>query len=156
MAKAKKPVPQGFRTVTANLCVEDASEAIAWYQKAFGAEEISRMTGPDGLIWHAELRIGDTVVCLNDPMMGSRGVRSYGGSPTSLMIFVGDCDGLFARAVGAGAKGNMPPADMFWGDRYGSLRDPYGYDWSIGTHKEDLTMEELDSRFREFLKNTPR
>jgi len=150
MAKAKNAVPQGFHTVTPQLTLENAAESIAWYVNAFGAEEVSRALGPDGKVMHAELRIGDSPIIVNDAMMGSKTAHGYGGSPASLWVYVEDCDALFNRAKAAGAKvADGPMGDMqdqFWGDRCGTLFDPEGYRWTIATHKEDLTPEELDSR----------
>lgn len=155
MAKAKKAVPEGFHTVTPQLTLDNAVQAIDWYKKALGAEEVSRAVGPDGTIMHAELRIGDSRIMVNDAMMGGKGPKAIGGSPASLWIYVEDCDALFNRAVAAGgqvagAMGTM--ADQFWGDRCGSFTDPHGYRWTIATHKEDLTREELQKRQDEFMK----
>jgi PhnB protein len=154
MAKAKSPIPEGYHTVTPHLIFDDAAKAIDWYKKALGAEEKSRALGPDGKIMHAELQIGNSRIMLNDAMGGGKSAKSLGGSPISLWIFVEDCDKLFNRAVAAG--GNVPPGpmgqlgDQFWGDRAGSVLDPYGYHWTIATRKEDLSREEMDRRAREF------
>ena len=150
--KAKRAVPEGYHNVTPQLTLDHAAEAIDWYKKALGAEEISRSVGPDGKIMHAEIRIGDSRIMLNDALMGAKGPAAYGGSPASLWLFVEDCDALFNRAVGAGAKVGMPIADQFWGDRMGNVADPYGYTWSIATRKEDLTLEEMNRRAAEFFK----
>ena len=124
-----------------------------WAQNnALGIEELSRATGPDGKVMHAELRIGDSRIMVNDPMMGSKGPKAFGGSPASLWIYVEDCDGLFNRAVGAGGEVKMAMADQFWGDRCGTFQDPHGYSWTIATHKEELTREEIEARQKEFLK----
>ena len=148
MAKAKQPIPDGFHTVTPHLIMKDAAGALEFYKKAFGAEETSRMPGPDGKVMHAELKIGDSMLMIADefPDMGSSGPKSIGGSPVTLHIYVDDVDALFDRAVKAGGKVTMPLADMFWGDRYGRLEDPFGHQWSIGTHTEDLTPEEIGQR----------
>ncbi len=148
MAKAKQPIPDGFHTVTPHLIMKDAAGAIEFYKNAFGAEETSRVPGPDGKIMHAELKIGSSMLMIADefPDMGSRGPQSIGGSPVTLHIYVDDVDALFDRAVKAGGKVTMPLADMFWGDRYGRLEDPFGHQWSIGTHTEDLTPEEIGQR----------
>ena len=157
MAKAKKAVPEGFHTVTPQLTLDDAVAAIEWYKKALGAEELSRAAGPDGKIMHAELRIGDSRIMLNDAMMGGKGPKAIGGSPASLWIYVDDCDALFNRAVAAGAQvlggpmGQMQ--DQFWGDRCGTFKDPEGYTWTIATRKEDLTREEMDQRQAEWMKS---
>ena len=156
MAKAKKAIPEGFHTVTPHLIMENAAEAIDWYKKALGAEEKGRNVGPDGKIMHAELRIGDSIIMLNDAMMGGKGPRTLGGSPASLFVYVEDADALFNRAVAAGGKvpagpmGNM--ADQFWGDRCGTFSDPQGYTWTIATRKEDLTPQEIEQRQDAFFK----
>jgi PhnB protein len=156
MAKAKKAVPEGFHTVTPQLTLDDAAQAIDWYKKGLGAEEVSRHAGPDGKIMHAELRIGDSRIMVNDALMGGKGPKGMGGSPASLWLYVEDCDALFNRAVSAGAQ--VPPgpmgqvADQFWGDRCGMFTDPHGYRWTIATRKEDLTREEMDKRGAEFMK----
>ncbi len=149
MAKAKRAVPEGYHTITPQLTLDRAAEAIEWYKKALGAEELGRAVGPDGKIMHAELRIGDSRFMLNDEMMGGRGPKSLGGSPASLWLYVEDCDSLFDRATAAGGHvlpGMGKMADQFWGDRSGTFEDPYGYRWTIATHKEDLTPEERKQR----------
>ena len=157
MAKAKKAVPDGYHTITPQLTLDNAAQAIDWYKKALGAQEVSRAEGPDGKIMHAEIRIGDSRIMLNDEMGGGKGPKAMGGSPASLWVYVEDCDALFNRAVGAGAQ--VPPgpmgqiADQFWGDRTGTFTDPHGYRWTIATHKEDLTPEEMKQRMDEFMKN---
>ena len=152
MAKAQSPVPKGYHTITPHLVLDHAAAAIDWYKRALGIEELSRATGPDGKVMHAELRIGDSRIMVNDPMMGSKGPKAFGGSPASLWIYVEDCDGLFNRAVGAGGEVKMAMADQFWGDRCGTFQDPHGYSWTIATHKEELTREEIEARQKEFLK----
>ena len=150
MAKAKSPIPEGHHTVTPQLTLENAAQTLAWYAKAFGAKEVSRAIGPDGKIMHAEIRIGDSPVMVNDAMMGSKGPRAQGGSPASLWVYVEDCDALYNRAKAAGGKVPDGPMgqmqDQFWGDRCGSIIDPEGYTWTIATHKEDLTPEEMKKR----------
>jgi uncharacterized glyoxalase superfamily protein PhnB len=143
--KKVEAVPKAYGSVTAALAVRGAADAIAFYEKAFGAKELSRMPGPDGKLMHAEVKIGDTIVMLGDeaPEMGSPSPQALNGSPVSLMLYVKDVDAVFARAVAAGAKPVMPPADMFWGDRYGALTDPFGHRWSIATHKADLTPKQM-------------
>lgn len=156
MAKAKHAVPEGHHTVTPQLTLDNAVQAIEWYKKALGAEEVARAVGPDGQILHAEVRIGDSLIMLNDAMMGGKGPNAMGGSPASLWVYVEDCDALFTRAMAAGARvvdgpmGRM--ADQFWGDRCGTLTDPQGYRWTIATHKEDLSPEEIEKRQTEFMK----
>ena len=156
MAKAKHAVPEGLHTVTPQLTLDNAVEAIEWYKKGLGAEEISRAVGPDGKIMHAEIRIGDSKIMLNDAMMGGKGPKALGGSPMSLWIYVENCDALFNRAVAAGARAGDGPmgkmSDQFWGDRCGLVTDPHGYSWTIATHKEDLTPQEMQQRQAEFMK----
>jgi PhnB protein len=160
MAKAAKAVPAGYHTITPSLTLDNAGETIDWYKKALGAEEVSRSVGPDGKIMHAELKIGDSRFMMNDVMMGGKGPQAYGGSPASFWLYVENCDALFNRAVGAGAKVQMPLADQFWGDRGGAVADPAGYTWWISTRKEDLTPTEMQQRAAEFFKQmaqpTPR
>jgi PhnB protein len=157
MAKAKSAVPEGYHTVTPQLTLDNAVKAIDWYKMALGAEEMSRAVGPDGKIMHAELRVGDSRIMVNDAMMGAKGPNTLGGSPSSLWVYVEDCDALFNRAVGAGGQVAGGPMgamqDQFWGDRCGTFKDPEGYSWTIATHKEDLTREELDQRQAEWMKN---
>jgi PhnB protein len=156
MAKAKHAVPEGHHTITPQLAFDNAAAAIEWYKKALGAEDLGRAIGPDGKIMHAEIRIGDSRIMLNDSMMGAKGPKALGGSPASLWVYVEDCDSLFKRAVAAGAQiahgamGEMQ--DQFWGDRSGTFTDPHGYTWTIATHKEDLTPEEMKQRQDEFMK----
>ena len=151
MAKAAKPVPDGYHTITPQLTLDNAARSIDWYKAALGAEEIGRSAGPDGKIMHAELKIGDSRIMVNDVMMG-KGPKQFGGSPASLWLYVNDCDALFKRAVGAGAEVRMPLADQFWGDRGGAIADPEGYTWWISTRKEDLTPTEMQQRSAEFFK----
>jgi PhnB protein len=150
MAQAKHAVPEGHHTVTPQLTLENAAQAIDWYKEALGAVEIARAIGPDGKIMHAEISVGDSRIMVNDAMMGAKGPNGMGGSPASLWVYVDDCDTLFNRAKAAGAKVAGGPMgemqDQFWGDRCGSLIDPEGYRWTIATHKEDLTPEEMDQR----------
>ena len=157
MAKAaKNAVPEGYSTVTLQLTLDNAASAIDWYKKALGAEELGRALGPDGKIMHAEMRIGNSRIMLNDAMMGGKGPLAMGGSPASLWIYVEDCDALFNRAVAAGgtiALGGMGAmADQFWGDRSGTFVDPHGYRWTIASHKEDLTPEEMQARQEAWMK----
>ncbi|HJR61366.1 MAG TPA: VOC family protein [Vicinamibacterales bacterium] len=156
MAKAKKAIPEGYHTVTPQLTLDNAAQALEWYKQALGAVETGRAVGPDGKILHAEMRIGDSPLMVNDAMMGSKGPKAIGGSPAALWIYVEDCDALFNRAVAAGAKVAAGPmgqmADQFWGDRCGTLTDPHGYSWTIATHKEDLSREELERRQADWMK----
>jgi PhnB protein len=152
MAKAAQPVPEGYHSITPQLTLDNAAQTIEWYKKALGATELSRSVGPDGKIMHAELKIGDSRFMVNDTMEGYRGPKAFGGSPASLWVYVPDSDALFNRAVGAGAKVQMPLDDQFWGDRGGALADPEGYTWWIATRKEDLTPDEMRRRAEEFFK----
>jgi len=145
---AVKPIPDGYHAVTPHLAVRDAAKALEFYAKAFGAEELFRMPGPGGVVMHAEVRIGDSIVMLGEESaeMGSSSPQTIGGSPVSLLLYVKDVDASFARATTAGCKAEMPPTDMFWGDRYGKLVDPYGHRWGMATHKEDVSPEEMAKR----------
>jgi len=147
-----KPVPEGHHTITPSLTVKGGAQAIDFYKKAFNATEKGRFLGPDGLIMHAELKIGDSPIFLVDesPMMGNKGPLTLGGSPTSIQLYVEDCDAWFNRAVSAGAKVVMPVADQFWGDRWGQLTDPFGHSWGIATHKVDMTQDEMVERGKAF------
>jgi PhnB protein len=152
MSVPVKPIPEGARSVTPHLVVKGVSEAIAFYEKAFGAKEKFRMVVPGGQeIGHAELIIGDSPVYLAGefPDWGSLGPQSLGGSPVTIHLFVEDVDAVFARAVEAGATATMPPDNAFWGDRYGKLTDPFGHHWSIATHIEDVPPDELPKRMEE-------
>src|ERR1700704_3735844 len=156
MTRAKNAVPNGHHTVTPHLILDNAAQAIDWYKKALGAEEVTRAIGPDGKIMHAEIRIGDSLIMVNDLMGGGKGPKAFGGSPASLWIYVENCDVLFNRAVAAGGKVAEGPmgsmGDQFWGDRCGTFTDPQGYKWTIATHKEDLTPQEMEKRQAEFFK----
>jgi PhnB protein len=155
MAKAKQAIPEGFHTLTPQLTLDNAAQTIEWYKKALGAVEIMRSLGPDGKVMHAELRIGNSPLMVNDVVMG-KGPKALGGSPASLWIYTDDCDAVFNRAVSAGAKPAGGPMgqvqDQFWGDRSGTFTDPEGYQWTVATHKEDLTREEIEERQAEFFK----
>jgi len=145
------PVPPGNHTVTAGLVVKGGKRAIEFYKTAFGATELGVMLGPDGSVMHAEFKIGDTKLHLADelPAMGALSPQTLGGSPVSLNIYTEDCDAMFKRAVDAGAKATAPPADMFWGDRYCKITDPFGHNWAILTHIEDVSMQEMEKRGKE-------
>jgi PhnB protein len=140
-----KSIPEGMHTVTPHLICAGAAEAIEFYKKAFGAVELSRMPGPDGKVMHASIRIGDSVIMLNDefPEWGSFGAKHFKGSPVIIHLYVENADAAFDQAMRAGAKVTMPLADMFWGDRYGKVEDPFGHQWSIGTHIRDVTPEQM-------------
>ena len=145
---AVKPIPEGYHSVTPYLVVQGAARAIDFYKKIFGASERMRMDGPNGTIGHAEIEIDGSVIMLADefPDMGFRGPQSIGGTPVSLMLYVQDVDDCFRRAIAAGARELQPVKDQFYGDRSGTLQDPFGHVWTVGTHKEDLSPEELRKR----------
>jgi PhnB protein len=145
---ATQPIPEGYHTITPYLAVDDASEAIEYYKKAFGANERVRMDAPGGKIGHAELEIGDSLVMLSDPFPQSstRTPSELGGSSVSIFMYVEDVDATVKRAVDAGATITMEIADQFWGDRFGSVKDPFGHQWSIATHVEDVPPEEMAER----------
>jgi PhnB protein len=148
-----KPIPEGMHTVVSYLTLNNAGEAIDFYKKAFGAEEVVRMTGPGGHgVMHAELKIGDSLLFLADefPGMGNPSPKTLGGTTVGIHLNVADVDAVFARAVAAGARAEMPPADMFWGDRFGKLTDPFGHSWSLSTHIEDVSHEEMARRSEAF------
>jgi len=145
---AVKPIPEGYHSLQTYLAVEDASKAIEFYKEAFGAEENFRMPGPDGKVAHAELQIGDSKLMLSDPFPQSsvRPPVERGGPTASVFMYVEDVDATFEQAQGAGADVVSELEDMFWGDRFGTLVDPFGHVWSIATHKEDLSEEEMAER----------
>ena len=149
-----KPIPDGYHSVTPYLIVNGAARALDFYKQAFGATELLRMDGPDGSIGHAEIKIGDSPVMLADehPQMGFRSPRTLGGPGVSLMIYVENVDEVFPRAISAGAKELRAIQDQFYGDRSGTLEDPFGHIWTISTHKEDLSNEEMNRRSQELLK----
>ena len=145
---ATQPVPEGYHTVTPYLAVEDAARAIEFYTQAFGAKEVVRMDAPGGKIGHAELEIGDSRIMLSDPFPQSstKPPKDLGGTSFSVMMYVADVDAAFKRAVDAGASVSMELSDMFWGDRFGSVTDPFGHSWSLATHVEDVPPEEMAER----------
>ena len=142
------PIPEGYRRVTPYLIVDGAAAAIDFYTSVLGATERMRMDAPEGRVGHAELEIGDSVIMLADehPEMNARGPRSTGGTPVSLHMYVEDVDSVFERAVEAGAKSLRPVEDQFYGDRTGSLKDPFGHVWHLATHVEDVSMAQLKKR----------
>lgn len=148
-----KPIPDGYHSVTPYLIVNGAARAIDFYKQAFGATELLRMDGPDGSVGHAEIKIGDSPVMLADehPQMGFRSPRTLGGAGISLMIYLENVDEVFPRAIAAGAKELRAIQDQFYGDRSGTLEDPFGHVWTISTHKEDLSNEEMSRRSQELL-----
>jgi PhnB protein len=145
---AVKPIPEGYHTATPYLAVDDAAEAIEYYKKALGAKERGRMETPDGKIGHAELQIGDSVVMLSDPLpqATTRTPKELGGTSASVFLYVEDVDAVVKDAVDAGASVTMEVADQFWGDRFGTIADPFGHLWSIATHIEDVPPEEMAER----------
>jgi PhnB protein len=153
-----KPIPEGYHTLTPYMTVRNAARAIEFYKQAFGAVEKGVMKGPDGKVMHAELRIGDSLFMLADefPEFGSMSPQSTGGSGTGLHIYIEDVDSAFDRAIKAGGVVEMPVSDMFWGDRYGKLVDPFGHKWSIATHKRDMSKEEIDAAQKEFMSRMPK
>ena len=153
-----KPVPDGYHTITPFMTVRDAARAIEFYKQAFGAVEKGTMKGPDGKVMHSELRIGDSIFMLGDefPEFGSLSPQSTGGTGMGLHIYTEDVDSAFDRAIKAGGVVEMPVMDMFWGDRYGKLIDPFGHKWSIATHKRDVSMEEMKAAQEEFMSRMPK
>jgi PhnB protein len=147
-------LPEGYRTVTPYLSLKGADEAIEWYKTALGAEEVVRMPGPDGKLMHGEIKIGDSMVMLSEefPQQGHKSPLSLGGSGVSIHLYVPDCDAAYKRAVDAGATSKMPPANMFWGDRFGSFTDPYGHQWSVATHVEEVEPAEMEKRMEAEMK----
>lgn len=142
-----KPIPKGMHTVTPSLVLRDCARAIQFYERAFGAKELMRMPSPDGSsIWHAELKIGDSIVYLNDEMPGApaRAPSPMQPAAMSIQLYVEDCDAFFARAIKAGGQSTMKLEDMFWGDRMGMLTDPFGYQWAISTHVRDVPQAEME------------
>jgi PhnB protein len=148
MAKTVNPIPAHLHTVTPNLVIKEAKEAMEFYKKAFGAEEVMSMDGPDGKLMHGEIKIGDSVIFISDecPQMGSLGPLSRGGATSSMMIYSNDVDRAFDKAVKAGCTVKMPLTDMFWGDRFCALTDPYGQSWSLLMHIEDVSVEDMKKR----------
>src|SRR5262245_8694450 len=145
---AVKPVPEGYHTATPYLVIKGASEALSYYQKAFGAEVVVRMEGPGGSIAHAEIKIGDSFIMLGEenPQQGFKSPSSLGGSPVGIMLYVADVDARFSKAIAAGGKVSRPVVDQFYGDRSGTLVDPFGHIWTIGTQVEDVAPEEMKRR----------
>jgi PhnB protein len=146
-AMAVKPIPEGYNSITPYLIIKGASAAIDFYKKVFGATEIMRMPGPDGKVMHAELRIGNSVIMLADEQQSNyRSPQTFGGSPVSLMLYVPDVDKTFQQAVANGATESRPVKDQFYGDRSGNLVDPFGHIWTIATHVEDVSEQEMQRR----------
>lgn len=145
---ATKPIPEGYHTLSAYLAVDDAARAIEYYTRAFGAKEVVRMDAPGGKIGHAELELGDSRIMLSDPFpqASTRPPKELGGTSTSVFMYVEDVDAVVKQAVDAGATVTMEVADQFWGDRFGSITDPFGHVWSIATHVEDVPPDEMAER----------
>jgi PhnB protein len=143
-----RPIPEGYHTITSYLIVTGAASAIEFYKHAFGAKEVMRIPHPDGRIGHAELQVGDSRLMLADefPEIGARSPMSLGGTPVSILLYVEDVDAVTTRALAAGAKLLRPVSDQFYGDRTGTLSDPFGHQWTIATHKEDLSLDEIKRR----------
>ena len=157
-SKKVLPVPKGYRTLTAHLVCRNAAGAMTFYSKAFGATTRMSMPTPDGKVAHAEMQLGDSLLMLGDemPQMGATAPETIGGSAVHMFMYVKDIDKAFARAVAAGAKADMPPTNMFWGDRYAKLTDPFGHKWSMATHVEDMSPKEMARRGAEaFAKGNP-
>lgn len=155
---AVKPIPDGYHTATPYMIVKGAADAIAFYKAAFGATELMRMADPTGKVGHAEIRIGDSPIMLADehPEIGAVGPQTLGGSTTSFLLYVEDVDAGFERAVAAGAKVVRPVRDQFYGDRSGTVEDPFGHKWTIATHTEDLSPEQMNERAQaEMAKSEP-
>ena len=146
--KVVKAIPDGYYTATPYLYLSEAGKAIDFYKKAFGATETARMNGPDGRVMHAELKIGNSIVMMADefPEMNNRSPRTLGGASGSILLYVTDADAAFAKAVRAGAKATRPVELQFWGDKMGALEDPFGHQWSLATHVEDVSPEEMERR----------
>jgi PhnB protein len=151
-----KPIPDGYYTATPYLIVKDAANAMEFYKKAFGATELMRLSEPSGRIGHAEIKIGNSIIMLADefPDMGYHSPQSLGGSPVSILLYVEDVDARYNQAVTAGAKALRPVKDQFYGDRSGTLVDPFGHVWSLATHKQDMSPEEIQKRFESFMKQS--
>jgi PhnB protein len=148
---AAKPIPDGYHALTPYLIVEDASKAIEFYKRAFGAKERGTMPAPDGRVAHAELEIGDSVLMISDPFEEATITppNKLGGTSGALFMYVEDADAVIEQAAEAGATVTQPPEDMFWGDRFGKVTDPFGHEWQIATHIEDLELDEIMKRGQE-------
>lgn len=147
-----KPIPEGYHSITPYLMVQEAGKAIDFYKQAFGAVELYRMDGPEGKISHAELTIGDSRVMLADEVPEFKSPQTLGGAGVNLLLYVEDADKVFGKALAAGAKEQRPLKDQFYGDRSGTLIDPFGHIWTIATHKEDVPPEEMEKRIQQSMK----
>jgi len=152
-----KPIPDPYHSITPFLYLQGAAAAIDFYQRAFGATELMRMPGPDGKVMHAEIMIGDSPIMLADesPEMGIRGPQALGGTSIGILLYVPDVDAVFQRAVSAGAKEVRPLVNQFYGDRSGTVEDPFGHQWTIATHVEDVSPEEMERRFAAMMSGQP-
>ena len=150
---AVKPIPDGYHSITPYLIIDGAADSMEFYGKAFGAEVMLQLPGPEGKVMHAEIKIGDSIVMVADefPEMDIRGPKSLGGSPVGLMIYLEDVDARFQQALDAGGTVKKPLQDQFYGDRSGTLEDPFGHQWTLSTHVEDVSGEEIGRRFQEFM-----
>lgn len=150
---AVQPIPEGYESISPSLAVDNATEAIEFYKKAFGATEKVRMDGPGGTIAHAELEIGNSILMLSDPFPQSdvRPPKEIGGTTVNIFMYVDDVDAAVQQAVDAGATITMPVDNQFWGDRFGTITDPYGHSWGLATHVEDVSPEEMEKRGQEFM-----
>ncbi|MGI8966399.1 MAG: VOC family protein [Limisphaerales bacterium] len=153
MEKKIKTIPEGFHSITPYLIIRGAAQAMEFYKKAFGAQDRYSLPMPGGKIGHAEIQIGDSILMLGDENTecGQFSPQHLQGTPVGIMLYVENVDQVFEQAIGAGAKSLMPVADMFWGDRYGKLQDPFGHQWSIATHQRDLSPEEIKTGAEEFM-----
>ena len=152
MTPAVKPIPDGYHTITASLTCKDAARAIDFYKKVFGAAEKMRMNSPDGNVMHAELQIGDSLLFLGGEFPGMSAAPAEGAVPSSgLYLYVEDADAIFGQAVAAGCQVTMPLTNMFWGDRYGKVVDPFGHHWGISTRVEEVSPEEMERRGQEWM-----
>jgi len=151
---AVKPIPDGYYTVTPYLIIKGAADALEFYKKAFGAKEVVRMCGPDGKVMHAEIKIGNSMIMLGEenPERGARSPKTLGGSPVGILLYVENVDALAQQAIAAGAKVVQPVQDQFYGDRAGTVEDPFGHVWTISTHKEDVPPDEMKRRMEAFAK----
>jgi PhnB protein len=154
---AVQPVPEGYNTVTPYLAVPNATEAIDFYTRALGAKERTRMAGPGDSVMHAELELGDSLIMLSDPFpqASTKTPKELGGTSVNVFLYVEDTDAVYKQAVDAGATSLMEPDDMFWGDRFSSVEDPFGHTWTIATHIEDVAPEEMQKRSEEWAASIP-
>jgi uncharacterized glyoxalase superfamily protein PhnB len=147
-----RPIPEGYTTITPSITMRDTAKAIEFYTRALGARERGLMRGPDGKVMHAEAQIGNSIVMFQDEIMGSRSAETQGGSPVSFYLYVENVDEAYRKAVAEGGESLTPPMDMFWGDRMGQFKDPFGLRWTLATHVKDVTPEEMKKGQDEFLK----